>query len=134
MTQKNDSVFSVKVAELHSDLTKTAKYIDSLRIELDKLDDMDTKNIDLIRQMFITDGIGDTIFNKVKHSYSLTIQMALTDKLRSRLKKVQDTYTGETRNQLFGLNGPLGVNMILSGIESELIKDGTSILKDYLTN
>ena len=64
---------------------------------------------------------------------TFAIDVALADTTKSRLKTAQDTYTTETKKQFFELNGPLGVNMILYGIESELIKDGTRSLYGYKT-
>jgi len=131
--QSNDSVLSNKVTDFYSGIIKTSKYIDSLRAKMNKLDDMDTKNVELIRDMFINNGLGDSVFNQVKQSYSLAIDIATADTTKSRLMNVRETYSEETKNQFFKLNGPLGVNMILYGIESELIKDGTRSLSGHLT-
>ena len=98
---------------------------------MDELDDIDTKNIELIKQMFLYDGIGDSVFTKVKHSYLLTIDISVADTTKTRLKKVTETYSDETQKQFFQKNGPLGVNMILYGIESELIKDATRCLAGH---
>jgi hypothetical protein len=54
--------------------------------------------------------------------------------MKTRLINARNIYSTETKNQLFGLNSPGGVNMILYGIESELIKDGTKSLNAYKTN
>lgn len=133
LKQSKDSILTTKVVDLYSRVTKTSLYIDSLRKVMDKLDDMDTKNIELIKQMFIYDGIGDSVFAKVKHSYSLTIDIAVADTTKTRLKNVTETYSDETQKQFFQQNSPLGVNMILYGIESELIKDGTRCLAGHTT-
>jgi hypothetical protein len=131
--ESKDSSFSDNVTDLYSNVSKTSKYIDSLRKEMDKLDGMDTKNIELIKQIFLYNGIGDSVFVKVKHSYSLTIDIAVADTTKARLRKVKETYTEESKKQFFELNGPLGVNMILYGIESELIKDATRCLAGNTT-
>ncbi len=133
LKQSNDSLLTTKVIDLYSRVTKTYLYIDSLRKFMDKLDDMDTKNIGLIRQMFLYDGIGDSIFANVNHSYSLTIDIALADTTKTRLKNVTETYSDETKKQFFQQNSPVGVNMILYGIESELLKDGTRCLAGHTT-
>jgi hypothetical protein len=94
---------------------------------------MDTKNIELVKQMFLNNGIGDMVFKRVKQSYSITIAIAFADTTKTRLRKVQETFSEETKKQFFGLNSPLGVAMILYGIESELIKDGSRCLAGHRT-
>jgi hypothetical protein len=133
LQQSNDSGLSIKVTYFYSSIIKTSRYIDSLRAEMNKLDEMDTKNIDLIKDMFINNGLGDSVFNQVRQSYSLAVDIATADTTKSRLKNVRETYSEETKKQFFELNNPLGVNMILYGIESELIKDGTRSLSGHLT-
>lgn len=128
-----DSSLSVNVDALYSSVFKTSKYIDSLRTEMDKLDEMDTRNVELIKQIFLYDGIGDSVFNKVRYSYSLTIDIAVADTTKTRLRKVKETYNEETQKLFFELNSPLGVNIILYSIESELIKDGTRCLAGHST-
>lgn len=127
----SDSAVIGKIKNLYTFIDETTKYIDSLKSEMNKLDDKDLKNTDLIKKIFLNDGVGDSVFNKVKLSYSFAIEIALADTTKSRLKKAQDIYTTETKKQFFELNGPLGVNMILYGIESELIKNGTKSLYGY---
>lgn len=127
----HDSTFVNKAGNLYFSIIKTSKYIDSLRIEMSKLDEMDTKNVELVKQMYIHNGIGDSIFNKVKLSYSLVIDMTSVDTDKLRLEKTRETFSEETKKQFFELNNPLGVNMILYGIESELIKDGTSSIVEH---
>jgi hypothetical protein len=133
LKQSKDSVLTAKVSDLYSSVTMTSLYIDSLRKAMDKLDNMETKNIELIKQMFLFNGIGDSIFVKVKHSYSLTIDISKSDTTKTRLKKVTETYSDETQKQFFQQNSPVGVNIILYGIESELIKDGTRCLAGHIT-
>ena len=98
---------------------------------MNKLDDKDLQSSSLIKKIFLNDQIGDTVFNKVKLAYSKAIDISIADTTKSRLKKAQDTYTTETKKQFFEMNGPLGVSMILYGIQSELIKDGTKSLSEY---
>lgn len=128
-----DSSVSRKIVDLYSKINGTSNYIDSLKLEMNKLDDKDLQSSTLVKKIFLNDGIGDSVFNKVKLSYTQAIDIALTDTAKSRLKKVQDIYTTETKKQFFEMNGPLGANMILYGIQSELIKDGTRSLYGYKT-
>jgi hypothetical protein len=132
LQRSDDSLLLIKVTAFYSSIIKTSKYIDSLRAEMNKLDDMDTRNVEFVKDMFINNGLGDSVFNQVKQSYSLAIDIAPADTTKSRLKNVKETYSEETKKQFFELNSPLGVNMILYGIESELIKDGTRSLSGHL--
>jgi hypothetical protein len=134
LENSNDSILSVKIINLYSSIAKTSKYIDSLREEMNKLDDMDIKNVELVKKTFLYNGIGDSVFNKVKYSYSCTIDVAIADTTKTRLKKSQEKYSEETKKQFFEMNSPLGIYMILSGVESELINDGTSSLSGLTKN
>jgi hypothetical protein len=134
LTGSTDSAAVKKITKLHLTINETSKYIDSLQIEIRKLDNKDVKNSDLIKKIFLIDGIGDIIFNKVKFSYNCAMDIALEDTTKARLKTVQDIYSSETKKQFFDLNSPDGVNMILYGIESELIKDGTKCLVAFKPN
>jgi hypothetical protein len=132
MLQKSDdSVLSRKATAVYLSLIKTSKYIDSLRVEMNKLDDKDIRNVESVKNMFINNGLGDSVFNQVRKSYSLAVDIAPADTMKSRLKNVRETYSEETKKQFFEWNGPLGVNMALYGIESELIKDGTRSLSGH---
>lgn len=132
LQESSDSVLSMKATAVYLSLVKTSTYIDSLRGEMNKLDDMDIRNVELVKNMFINNGLGDSLFNQVRKSYSLAVDIAPADTLKSRLKNVRETYSEETKKQFFESNGPLGVNMVLYGIESELIKDGSRSLSGYL--
>lgn len=129
-----DTIIKKRLTTLYLTINETSKYIDSLRSEMSKLDDKDLNNVQLIRKMFLTDGIGDRVFNKIKLSYNCAIEVALTDTAKIRLKKAQEVYSPETKKQFFELSSPGGVDMILYGIQSELIKDGTKSLNGYKTN
>jgi hypothetical protein len=126
-----DSLVIKKITKFYFNINETSKYIDSLKTEINKLDDKELKNTDLIKKIFLNDGIGDRVFDRVKSSYTFAIDIALADTAKRRLKKTQDIYTAETKKQFFESNGPLGVNMLLYGIESELLKDGTKSLYGY---
>ena len=126
-----DSTLNKKIVDLYLKISETSNYIDSLKLEMNKLDDKDLQSTSLVKKIFLNDGIGDSVFNKVKFSYTQAINTSITDTTKLRLKKALDTYTAETKKQFFGMNGPLGVNMILYGIQSELIKDGTKSLYEY---
>lgn len=60
---------------------------------------MDLSNIELLERKFLDRGLADSILNKVKHSYSLSIDIALADTTKARLKKITETYSEETKKQ-----------------------------------
>ncbi len=131
LQNKPDSIVSEKITDLYLKINQTSQYIDSLQFEINKLDDKDLQSSTLIKKIFLNNQIGDSIFNKVRLAYGKAIEISIINTTKSRLKKVQDTYNAETKKQFFEMNGPLGVSMILYGIESELIKDGTKSLSEY---
>jgi hypothetical protein len=126
-----DSLVLTRITSLNISINNTVQYIDSLRDEMEKLDNLDINNTEFVKRTFLNNGIGDSIFNKVKSSYTFAIDIASSDTTKSRLTIVRDSYNSDTKNQFFELNGPLGVNMILYGIETELIRDGTKSLYGY---
>ena len=75
LQRSDDSLLLIKVTAFYSSIIKTSKYIDSLRAEMNKLDDMDTRNVEFVKYMFINNGLGDSVFNQVKQSYSLAIDI-----------------------------------------------------------
>ena len=124
VTNSKDTAQIGVLTGLYTAVRSTSQYIDTLRDQMGELDDKDVKNVDLIRRRFLEEGIADTLFRKVTVTYSTMIEVAYADTAKSRLKKARDLYTEETKKQFFQLIGPLGGNMILYGIESELLKDG----------
>lgn len=129
--QSKDSIFIAKLNELYNSIKNTSEYIDSLRAETIGYNDMDVNNIDYSERIYINLGTADSLFKKVKSSYSLAIEIAKADTTKSRLKAVQVNFNEKTKTTYFELGTPLMVNMILFGIESELIKDGTRCLIGY---
>ena len=132
--KSKDSMLKTKINDLYFSITKTSEYIDSLRSEMNGYNDMDLNNSDFSERVFLNLGIGDSVFNKVKLSYSLAIDIAISDTTKSRLKSVRGNFTEKTKTMLFEIGTPLMVNMVLYGIESELIKDGIRSLYGYETS
>lgn len=46
----------MKATAFYLSLIKTSKYIDNLRAEMNTLDDMDTRNVELVKNVFIIMG------------------------------------------------------------------------------
>jgi hypothetical protein len=129
LLRTKDSSAISKIKTLYSSIIETSKFIDSLKIIVNKLDEKDLTNNDLIKKMFLNDGMADSVFNKVKLSYNIAEEVAIPESTKATMQKARYAYTEETKRQFFEMNNPVGVNIILHGIESELIKDGTNSLK-----
>ena len=106
---------------------------------MQKLDKSDRNNTELVKQIFLADGIADTLFDKLKLSYTLAEAIALTpDKKlairKSRANALNEPNTDQRKVQYFGMNMPLGTAMILYGFETELLKAGLESLDGYYQN
>jgi len=122
----SDSALSTNTTKLYQETITSLNYIDSLRQEMDKLDNVDIKNIESIKTTFLEKGIADSVINKVKYCYWLAINLTQAESVKKRLLEVEAEYSDETKKHLFEINSPMGVSMILFGIEIELLKDGTT--------
>ena len=121
-----DSTLSTKTKNIYKEINSTTKFIDSLRLEMNKLNNMETENVELVRSLFLENGIGDSIMEKLKDSYQLAINSTTSEADKLRLIKVQTTFSEETKKHAFQMNSPLGVSILLFGFESELLKDAMS--------
>lgn len=126
-----DSVNSSKIKNLYLSLNKTTSYIDSLTKEISKLDNQDPKNIELVENIFLNQGIADSIFNKLKRTYSFAIEVAQADTTKLRMKKVQNDISNFNKEHLFKMSEPGWCIITLLSFENELIKDGTKSLYGY---
>ncbi len=133
LEQSKDSSLSGHVNALYASITKTSNYIDSLRATTDKLDPINPEGVELIKKEFIDKGMGDSLFDKVKYSYSLAIELAIADSTKTRLQHLKDTYTEENKKLFFEHTGPLATAIILYGMESELLKNGSMCLIGHAT-
>lgn len=133
---KNSSDTSIidKINKFYTHTVKTAKFIDSLQTEMGKLEEKDPKSIDLIQRVFLTEGFGDSLFKKVRLSYYFAEELASEDSIKFLISSIHDTYSDEAKDQLFTQNSPMGVSMLLYGIESELLKDAVKSLESYNLN
>lgn len=135
----SDTLVIKNLQKFYSIFIETIDYMDSLKIEMQKLDKSDRNNTKLVKQIFITDGIGDTLFNKLQLSYTIAETIALTSEkksaiIRSRANALDEPNTEKRIEQYFGMNMPLGTAMIIYGFETELLKIGLESLDGYYQN
>lgn len=125
VAQTSDSVYLKDLHSFDSVFLNCVSFTDSLKKEVDKLDKIDPKSVELIKTIFIKQGVADTLFSKIKTTYELAESISnLTENKKAikaaRLRILNEPNTGQLKNHLFGLNNPPGVSMILYGFEYEL--------------
>jgi hypothetical protein len=130
---------SIPVKNLANTINQTRVFIDTLEIQMNNIafrsitTDVETE---LIREMFSRNGAGDSLFYKLKSSFSLArdITSSATDKADIQ-KSANEVLTGNDINkfkrQYFNLNSARGVHIILYGCEIELLNAGIKSLKGY---
>ena len=129
-----DTITVKKINALHFSITTTSKYIDSLRKVMNKLDNMGVKNNETVKEIFLDNGVGDSLFNKLNSSIILAENIATNQTIKSSVKNIGDNMLlqrnpNEFKNQYFSLNSTGGVSWLLSGMEIELFKAGSTSLK-----
>jgi len=133
-----DSTIKNQLRSYNSSVIDVTNYIDSLSTAMNKLDHKDVKNVEVVKNIFLYDGIGDSLFNKVNLSYMLldniTLVASKSALTNSRNNMLSNGDVNKFKELYFGLNGPLGVVMILNGMETEVLKSGTQSLKDFVNS
>lgn len=132
----HDTLVSEKIQNFYVTLTETTSYIDSLKTEMNQLGKSDANNVQLVKEIFVTNGAGEILFNKIKLSYTLAEDLSRTavekdEVKKSRANALNEPNMNERINQYFGLNNPLGAEMILYGLGKELLKIGTKSLNSF---
>ena len=117
-------------------MNEALNYTDSLKTEMSKLKDDAAGSDVLIKRIFITEGKADSLFNKLRSAYRTAEQIARAKDLKIEVKKSGDNALGEPdvnerKNMFFAMNSPLGVQIILYGYQSELLKTGMDCLDGY---
>lgn len=131
----NDQMTQQDLQTFRATVTGTDNYLDSLKTEMDKLDEMDIQNVELVKTTFLYKGVGDTIASKLNASIAAAQSVARTDIQRAAVKNSSDSLGIEPnpdtwKEQAFGMTNPLGASMILYGLRTELYKIGIEALKD----
>lgn len=129
-----DSLDNRTLQELEFSIISTDSYLDSLKREMDELDEMDAHNVNLVKTTFLYKGAGDSIINKLRRSIAASQNAARTEQQKFAIKAASDSLFFETsdrwKEQMFGLTNPLGASMIIYGLQTELYKIGMIPLSD----
>lgn len=132
---QNDHSEQQQLHELETIITGTDNFLDSLKTEMDKLDELDVRNMELVKSTFLYKSIGDSIISKLTRSIAIAQTIAKTEKQKAAIKALSDTLgiqpnPEKWKEQTFGLNNSLGASMILYGLRMELFTIGTKSLTD----
>lgn len=106
-------------------------FIDSLQVKMIELNNENPDNLEVIRKLFILEGLADTLYNNLKNSYGLAQKICLKQTNKTEINKIADNslnfWNGVKgwKVQFFQQNTPFGVRMILFGLETELLKAGS---------
>ncbi|RYY29835.1 MAG: hypothetical protein EOO04_06390 [Chitinophagaceae bacterium] len=116
---------------LKHSITSTDFYLDSMRGEVRKLDIMDVRSVDKVTTTFLYRGVGDSIYYKLKRSFSLATAAVRNKQQRDAIVAASDSLIGDLssinwKNKYFGLTGSFGANAILYSFQTELFKIGTN--------
>ena len=108
--------------KFYSILKKNLYYIDSLRTVVEKLDSSDTKDTQTARNIFIINGIADSIYCKTLFTYDLAESISLLNTHKNEIRKyrlniLEESKSQEIKEQLFGSNTLWGISMMLYGFE-----------------
>ncbi len=130
-----DSLNKQKLQKLKTSIISTDNYMDSLKREMDNLDEMDVHNVELVKITFLYKGAGDSIIYKMKRSIAAAQNVAKTEQQRLAIKAARDSlFTGSSddkwKEQMFGLTSPLGADMIIYGLQTELYNVGIKALSN----
>lgn len=131
----NDQLALQDLQIFRTTFTSTDNYLDSLKTEMDKLDEMDVRNVELVKSTFLYKGVGDTIVNKLKASIVAAQSIARTETQKKAIKVSSDSLGIEPnsdlwKEQTFGMTNPLGASMVLYGLRMELHKIGRIALTE----
>ena len=61
----NDKPVLQNLQTFKATITNADNYLDSVKTEMDKLDEMDIRNVELVRSILLFKGVGDTIVAKL---------------------------------------------------------------------
>ncbi|MBK7764130.1 MAG: hypothetical protein IPI46_12435 [Bacteroidetes bacterium] len=123
-----DSIQKSKLNEFYYSIKGTTSLLDSLIGSMDKLDYQNPENVAVVKDIFITKGWGDSVFISVHKCNGLAKQFARNDMKDSKLNKVFKNYTKENNQQMFALNSPLGVSLLLSNTKIEMLEGATECM------
>lgn len=132
---KNDKLAQQNLQTFKATITSTDNYLDSLKKEMDKLDEMDVHNVELVKSTFLYKGAGDSIIAKLNNTIATAQVVARTEKHKAAIKASSVSLgiaptPNAWKEQTFGMTNSLGASMILYGLRTELYNIGTKALAD----
>lgn len=121
----HDSIQS-HLEELNTVFLNTADFIDSVWSYVDTMDYRTESNILLMRNKFVEEGLGETLYHKMNLVFERVKRVAP----HSAYPVIEEQHTAIFNNQdakswrrkYFWLINPLGVNILLYGFQSALYK------------
>jgi hypothetical protein len=141
LTKTVDTAMTGKIKAAYASIITTTRYMDSLKVELKKYE-KDPKSSELVEDIFIRNGIADSIFRKLKYSFDLSSEIAQTESAKTDINKrcanIVDETNDKSPNSLtskkflfFKLHSPEMEIWTLYGFESELVNCGIEGLTDF---
>jgi hypothetical protein len=129
-----DSNAKQRIDTLQQSIITTSNFIDTLIYDVDKLENDDVNNVQVVKTIFISDGKGVSLYNSLNTSYQIALDHAINTTTKSEINKSRDNlFGGQDANKfstmMFSANSPLGVKMFLYGAEIELLHVGQNSLE-----
>ena len=144
LRNKKDSVISTlkdslkisKISQLYYNTIEILSYMDSLNNEIEKLDSNDPHNVKVMNDIFLSNGIADTLYFRFNSLFELSKGVALTKEqeykiMESKKKKLHGDGPGQFREVYFQVNGPHQAIYVLLNFESELLINAIESLQGY---
>jgi hypothetical protein len=130
-----DISYKQKLQQLYNTVFTTDKYLDSIKREMSKLNEMDVQNVQQVKAIFLYQGVGDTIMKKLNASIEAAEQVAKNEQQKATIKVSKASLFNQSSNdkwkeQMFGLTNPLGVSIIIYGLQTELYNIGIKALSE----
>ncbi|MEO6719556.1 MAG: hypothetical protein ABIN67_04280 [Ferruginibacter sp.] len=125
---------SSNISNLRISILELSDYIDHTNTDLKKIksDDSETNNV---RNIFIDNHIGDSIYYKLDNIFTLANKSANSLPVKKYISYEASLSLGNHdieswKNSIFGANIPMSVIIFLKGIQSEIYKIGAIVFTD----
>lgn len=134
--QAKDSANSLhrqQLLQLYRVVGDTGDYLDSLKLEMDKMNEMEVNNSYKVKAIFMYKGAGDSIINKFNRTISMAMVLAKTEEQKALIAAASQNLFNEAdpnkwKENQFGMLSSLGASMIIYGFQSQLYQVGTAAL------
>ncbi len=144
LRNKKDSVISTlkdsleisKISQLYYNSIEILSYMDSLNNEIEKLDSNDPHNVKVMNDIFLSNGIADTLYFRFNSLFELSKSVAFTKEqghkiMELKRKNLHEDSPGQFRKMYFQVNDPHQAIYVLLNFESELLITATESLQGY---